>query len=174
MTPFANYKGSAAEGGVRAPFIIRYPPAIAQGGRVDRFAYVQDVVPTLLELAGVTPPHADAPIAGRSMMGVLSGKTAQIHGDTDPVGYEAAGGAALYRGDYKLVRSVPPYGDRAWRLYDLRTDPTESHDLTATQPDLARAMSAAFADYVAHNGVVMVPDDYNVFDQAQKNTARTQ
>ena len=48
----------------------------------------------LLELAGVAPPHADAPIAGRSMMGVLSGKSPQIHADDEAIGYEAAGGAA--------------------------------------------------------------------------------
>ena len=38
MTPFSNYKGSAAEGGVRAPFIIRYPKIVRQGGRSDAFA----------------------------------------------------------------------------------------------------------------------------------------
>jgi arylsulfatase A-like enzyme len=42
MTPFSNFKGSAAEGGVRAPFIIRYPGHVTEGGRSAAFAYVLD------------------------------------------------------------------------------------------------------------------------------------
>ena len=91
--------------------------------------------------------------------------------DSEPIGYEAAGGAALYRGAYKLVRSAPPYGDGNWRLYDLRADPTELHDLTASHPDLAKNMAADYANYVKKNGVVEVPDGYNVIEQAQKNAA---
>src|SRR5579875_2020028 len=74
MTPFANFKGSAAEGGVRAPFIIRYPKRVPQGARTDAFAYVLDVVPTLLDLAGVAAaPNDKAPLGGTSMVGLLSG-----------------------------------------------------------------------------------------------------
>jgi arylsulfatase A-like enzyme len=54
MTPFSNFKGSAAEGGMRAPFVIRYPSVIGEGERSDAFTYVLDVVPTLLDLAGVS------------------------------------------------------------------------------------------------------------------------
>jgi arylsulfatase len=170
MTPFSNYKGSAAEGGVRAPFIIRYPAAVPQGAHVDQFAFVLDVVPTLLDLAHVAQPgKAQAPLSGRSMVPVLSGAAPLIHPSDEPIGYEAAGGAAIYQGDYKLVRSVPPYGDGQWRLYDLKADPTEAHDLTASQPDLARSLREAFASYAKKNGVVMVPDGYNVLGQAQKN-----
>ena len=175
MTPFSNYKGSAAEGGVRAPFIIRYPRLVPQGERTDEFAFVLDVVPTLLELAGVTPAQNDkAPLMGRSMAALLSGKAKQVHADGESIGYEAAGGAALYRGSYKLVRSVPPYGDGKWRLYDLVADPTESQDLTASRPDLANNMTAAFAAYAAKNGVVEVPGDYDVIAQARKNAAAKQ
>ncbi|HKM63155.1 MAG TPA: arylsulfatase [Acidisphaera sp.] len=175
MTPFSNYKGSAAEGGVRAPLIIRYPRLVPQGGRTDQFAYVLDVVPTLLELAGVTPAQNEAAVlSGRSMVDLLSGKTARVHPADESIGYEAAGGAAVYRGDDKLVRSVPPYGDGKWRLFDLRVDPTESHDLTAAQPDLARSMIAAFAAYRDKNGVIEAPPGYDVIAQGRKNAAATQ
>ncbi|MGC1408191.1 MAG: arylsulfatase [Acetobacteraceae bacterium] len=173
MTPFSNFKGSAAEGGVRAPFIIRYPRVVAQGERSHAFVYLLDVVPTLLDLAGVQPSaEAGAPMTGRSITRILAGRSTQVHLDGEPIGYEAAGGAALYRGDYKLVRSVPPYGDGKWRLYDLRADPTESHDLTSSHPDLAASMSADYSSYVKKNGLVEVPDGYNVIGQAQKNAAR--
>ncbi len=173
MTPFRNFKGSAAEGGVRAPFIIRYPRLVPQGERTDAFAYVLDVVPTLLQLAGVTPsPDETTLLSGRSMVGLLSGKVPLIHPANEPIGYESAGGAAVYRGDDKLVRSAPPYGDGKWRLYDLRDDPTEFRDLTASQPDLAKSMLAAYASYAKRNGVVQVPDDYDVMVQGRKNAPK--
>jgi arylsulfatase A-like enzyme len=175
MTPFSNYKGSAAEGGVRAPFIIRYPKLVPEGVRTEAFAYVLDVVPTLLDLAGVKPDQSNgAPLTGSSMTELFSGKAKLIHPESESIGYEAAGGAAVYRGDYKLVRSVPPYGDGKWRLYDLKTDPTESHDLMASQPDLANSMTGTFKAYVAKNGVVEVPGDYDVIAQGRKNAAVTQ
>jgi arylsulfatase A-like enzyme len=115
MTPFSNFKGSAAEGGVRAPFIIRYPCHVTEGGRSAAFAYVLEVVPTLLDYAGVKPPpDGRALLGGRDMAQLFAGKSMLIHPPTEPIGYEAAGGAALYIGNYKLVRSAPPYGDRKW------------------------------------------------------------
>ena len=102
MTPISNFKGSAAEGGVRAPFIIRYPAAIPQGNRSDAFAYVLDVVPTLLDLAGVRPAEGStASPSGQSMV-PRDGRTDRVHAADAAVGYEAAGGSAVYRGDYSL------------------------------------------------------------------------
>ncbi|HTW54722.1 MAG TPA: arylsulfatase [Stellaceae bacterium] len=173
MTPFSNFKGSAAEGGVRAPFIIRYPGHVSEGGRSAAFAYVLDVVPTLLDYAGVKPsPNQSAPLDGKSMAELLGGKSMLIHPPTEPVGYEAAGSAALYLGDYKLVRSVPPYGDAKWRLYNLAGDPTELHDLSGSQPSLMRKMVADYAAYATSKGVIEVPDGYDVMKQAQANAAK--
>jgi arylsulfatase A-like enzyme len=173
MTPFSNFKGSAAEGGVRAPFVIRYPGQVAEAGRSAAFAYVLDVVPTLLAYAGVKQPQDQAaPLGGVSMAGVLAGTEKLVHAPDDPIGYEAAGGAALYLGDYKLVRSAPPYGDSKWRLYDIATDPAERHDLSEAQPKLKQTMLDDYAAYVKKNGVVEVPAGYDVIKQAQANAAK--
>jgi arylsulfatase/uncharacterized sulfatase len=173
MTPFSNFKGSAAEGGVRAPFIIRYPGHVPQGGRSAAFTYVLDVVPTLLSYANVkTPPKGAGSYPGSSMAGVLAGKSKLVHQMDEPIGYEAAGGAAVYLGDNKLVRSAPPYGDGKWRLYDIARDPAEAKDLSHTEPKLAQQMQADYAAYVLRNGVVEVPADYDVIKQAQANAAK--
>jgi arylsulfatase A-like enzyme len=94
------------------------------------------------------------------------------HPATEPIGYEAAGGAALFLGDYKLVRSAPPYGDGQWKLYDLRDDPTETHDLSGSQPKLLQEMLADYAEYAKKNGVIEVPADYDVIKQARANAAK--
>lgn len=170
MAPFSNFKGSAAEGGVRAPFIIRYPGHVVQGGRSAAFGYVLDVVPTLLSYANVKAALKGS--SGDSMAGVLAGKSQLIHPVDQPVGYEAAGGAAIYLGNYKLVRSAPPYGDGGWRLYDIANDLTESKDLSQTEAKLKEKMLADYAAYVKHNGVVEVPSNYDVIEQAKANAAK--
>src|SRR3546814_4821307 len=98
------------------------------------FAHVTDIVPTLADLAGVPLPGARwngkavEPVTGRSLVPMLEGAADGVHGDA-PLGYELAGNAALFRGDFKLVRNLPPIGDGGWRPYDIRTDPGETRDL---------------------------------------------
>jgi arylsulfatase len=175
MTPFSNFKGSAAEGGMRAPFVIRYPGHVIEGGRSAAFAYVLDVVPTLLGYAGVPARSGGpAPLGGTSMAALLSGKSKIVHAPTEPVGYEVAGSAAVFLGDYKLARNAPPYGDTKWRLYNLRDNPTETQDLSDAQPKLKEKMLADYAAYVKKHGVVEVPPDYHVIKQAQANAAKKQ
>ena len=87
--------------------------------------------------------HAVEPVTGRSLMPVLTGKAGNVHGDA-PLGYELSGNAALFRGDYKLVRNLAPTGDGRWRLYDLKADPGETRDLAGAMPD--RCAQAAASD----------------------------
>src|SRR5215469_1493307 len=145
MTPFSSFKSSASEGGVRAPFIITYPKVLAMGQRTDAFAGVVDVVPTLLELADIKPSANSVPLAGRSMVPLVSGASNQVYASDMSISQELSGGAAVYRGDYKLVRNIPPYGDRKWHLYNLRNDPAESEDLAASEPERLKSMTEAYA-----------------------------
>jgi arylsulfatase A-like enzyme len=168
MTPFFSFKSSASEGGIRAPLIVSYPKGIPMGQRTDAFASVIDLVPTLLQFAGAKPPSSQE-LAGRSMVSLLSAASSQLYPGDVSVSQELSGNAAVYQGDYKLVRNMPPFGDRKWHLYNLRTDPTETKDLADSQPDRVKSMSADYAKYVEKNGVIEVPDDYEIAAQAKKN-----
>jgi len=169
MTPFSNFKSSASEGGVRAPFIVSYPKAVPVGQRTDAFASVVDVVPTLLQFAGVKPSSGSAPLSGRSMTALLTAESAQVYPSDASISQELSGGAAVYQGDYKLVRNIPPYGDRKWHLYNLRADPTESKDLASAEPGRVKTMTEAYAEYLKKNGVIEVPEDYDIAVQANRN-----
>ena len=138
------------------------------GQRSDAFASVVDLVPTLLQFAGAKPPSSQE-LAGRSMVSLLSGTSSQVYPGDVSISQELSGGAAVYQGDYKLARNIPPFGDRKWHLYNLRADPTESQDLADAEPDRVKSMSAAYAEYVKKNGVIEVPDDYEMAAQAKKN-----
>src|SRR3546814_6692532 len=89
---------------------------------------------------------------------MLEGAADGVHGDA-PLGYELAGNAALFRGDFKLVRNLPPIGDGGWRLYDIRTDPGETRDLSTAMPDRFAAMQADYRSFAPENGVLDMPTD---------------
>ena len=135
----------------------------------NAFASVVDIVPTLLQYTGVSA-SSDAPaLSGKSMVSLLSGQSAQIYSAEVVISQELSGGVAIYQGDYKLVRNVPPYGDRKWHLYNLKNDLTESNDLAVSEPERVKSMADAYAEYSKKNGVVEVPDDYDINAQAIKN-----
>jgi arylsulfatase A-like enzyme len=174
MTPLSGFKIMTSEGGTRAPLIIRYPKKVAIGESIDAFAYVLDVVPTLLDLAGIMPQQGNdlSTLGGRTMVPLLAGSSKETHDSNEVLVTEIAGNTTVYRGDYKLVRNLPPFGDKQWHLYDIRVDPTEATDISSINPDLVKTLTAAYADYVKKYGVVEVPDDYSVVEQAKKNMAR--
>ncbi|HWC19631.1 MAG TPA: arylsulfatase, partial [Terriglobales bacterium] len=169
MTPFFSFKSSASEGGLRAPLIISFPKTIPMGQRTDAFASVIDIVPTLLQFANAKPAASSGPLPGRSMVSLLSGASRQLYPDDVSVSQELSGGAAVYQGSYKLVRNIPPYGDGKWHLYNLRNDPMEANDLAQSDPRRLEAMSNDYAEYVKKNGVIEVPEDYRMDEQAKKN-----
>jgi len=104
------------------------------------------------------------PVTGRSLVPMLKGGAGSVHGDA-PLGYELSGNSALFRGDYKLVRNIAPTGDGKWRLYDLKTDPGETRDLAAVQPDRFAAMIADYRAYAKANGVLDMPTGYTADEQ---------
>jgi len=172
-SPGELFKFYAAEGGVHVPLIMAGPGINA--ARVDARAFVTDITPTLLDRAGAgAPPANSVPIAGRSLASVLSGAAPSAYGPNDAVGIEVSGNSALYRGDYKLVRNTPRYGDNVWRLYDLATDPGETHDLAHEQPALFASMMDAYRAYAQANGVVEMPTGYDPQHQTARNALMAQ
>jgi len=171
--PWSGFKYFAAEGGLRVPLIISGAPGALQDRRSNAFATVKDIVPTLMELAGI-PGHGDnyrgrpvVSIDGRSMVSLLKGSADQVYAANEPVGYELAGSAALYRGRYKLVKNIAPLGDSTWRLYDMVLDPGETQDLSGALPELFVSMQADYADYAKNNNVLPVPSDFDLHDAAK-------
>ena len=179
-TPLYLFKGNAAEGGIRVPFIISWPARFKSDRITDAFAHVKDIVPTILELAGVDKPATEykgrkiIQPDGTSLVAHLEGRAERVHGPDEPVGYELAGGMAIFKGDLKLVKdSAEPYGDNTWHLYNIRLDPTESKDLKDIMPDVFNAMQADWQEYMTKNGVILPPQGYRPIKQLLKNNIGT-
>jgi arylsulfatase/uncharacterized sulfatase len=170
-SPGAFFKLYAGEGGIRVPFIVA-GAGIPAAGQVADFSFITDIAPTILDLANVEQVsafdgRAVKPMTGRSLMPLLSG-VAPHYGPEDAVGLEAADNAALFRGNYKLVRNMPPHGDGAWYLYDMAVDPGETRDLAAERPELFEAMRAAYERFARDAGVLDMPPGYEQMAEISK------
>jgi arylsulfatase/uncharacterized sulfatase len=174
-TPFALFKGTSAEGGMRVPFIVNFPGRVPAGGTTDAFAYVTDFLPTVLDIAGIPLPgdeYHGKPLlrpTGRSLLPLMQGQAEVVHGPDEAIGFEGSGGEAIFMGDYKLTRNGPPYGDGTWRLLNLRNDPTESKDLSALEPERLKKMLAEVEAYRERAGVVLPEAGYNPLRQLLLN-----
>lgn len=172
-SPSSFFKFYAGEGGLRVPLIIS-GASIPTAQQKGAFSFITDITPTILELAGVTATGYDEahPFTGRSLLPLIQGDTTLVYGKDEAIGMEAASQAALFRGDMKLVRNNPPYGDGVWRLYHLATDPGETQDLSKTQPDVFQDMMAAYEQYAAENGVLEMPEGYETLQEIQNKLVR--
>lgn len=169
--PFNLFKFYASEGGLRVPFLIA-GPGISSGQHTRAAGYVTDVTPTILDLAGLSSVTGD--VTGRSLRRVLTGEAETVYQPLDAVGFEVSGNSALFRGDHKLVRTMPPWGDGSWQLFDLSTDPGETTDLSTQHPRLAAAMLDDYAAYAEANGVLELPEGYDVHRQITINATMRQ
>ncbi|TKA74492.1 hypothetical protein B0A55_06456 [Friedmanniomyces simplex] len=176
--PSRLYKAYTTEGGVRVPFLAKFPTAFdpaatgeqekkKKGGITNAFSTVMDLAPTILEMAGVPHPSPDGkgtyqgrPVVsmrGRSMVPFLtdsSTTTSSIHPADFIHGWETCGRAALRRGDFKIVFIPAPKGPEKWQLYNLARDPGEVHDLAEQDPERLGRMVKMWDRYVLETGVV--------------------
>lgn len=162
-TPFPYFKGFTSEGGITVPAFISHKSLHKQAGKIDRnFYHVMDVMPTILELAGIQHPGTHfkgrevQPMQGVSML-------AGLHGQVMPeraVGWELFGRRALRKGDWKMTWMTAPYGSAQWQLYNLANDPTESNDLAQKEPAKLAEMTQAWDAYAKRNNVLLGPMNF--------------
>lgn len=99
--------------------------------------------------------------AGKSLLPLLEARSESVHPAEESIGYELAGNAALFRGNYKIVSDRGPIGDGLWHLFDIVADPGETRDLRDELPGLFADMLASYRDYARDNNVLPVPDGYD-------------
>ena len=162
-TPLRMYKSFTYEGGIRVPFIAKLPRQSGLGHVCDCYAHVTDIVPTLLDLAGIDMQAVDWPrpipaLPGRSMLPAWRAQSRSVHAGNEWTGWEMQGRNALRCGRWKLVHCNQPWGGNAWELYDVESDPAESRNLAGELPEQVGTMLRSWHDYVQRNGVVVADD----------------
>jgi len=157
--PLDLFKMTVAEGGIRSPLLVA-GPGVKGGRQVDAFAYVWDIMPTILDIAGITAPkkyqgQTLAPMRGKSLQGVLAGTQGEAYAEADFVGGEMQNGKWMRQGDFKAVSVAPPYGTGTWHLYNLAKDPGETQDLAQNLPEKLQQLQAAWEEYADSVGVIL-------------------
>ena len=159
--PFNLFKRHAAEGGIRVPAIVRGPGVSAGGAISHGVVMVSDVAPTVLELAGVDYPHGAydgreiLPQTGKSFAPLLRDPGAVIHGEDEVLGLELWARIAVRKGDWKLLKTEPPFREDRWYLYNVRNDPGETADLASRMPGKLAEMEAAWELFRERNNVIL-------------------
>jgi arylsulfatase A-like enzyme len=161
MTPFSQYKGWMGEGGIRNALIVSGPVVKRPKGSINNgLMHVADLMPTLLEIAGVSYPKIyegrELPaLMGKSWGPVLAGQTESPRTDQDYLAWEIFGNRAVRQGNWKIRWEYKSLGKGDWELFNLATDPAERKDLAAERPDKLKEMLAIWDNYVKANNVVL-------------------
>ena len=130
-TPFRRHKTWVFEGGSCTPFIAHWPDGIGAGGELRHtHGHVTDIVPTILDLAGISSDSlTKAALPGLSLRPLFEKEIDWEH----PIWYYHEGNRAIRMGDWKLVAAK----DESWELFNLEEDRTESNNLANQMPDKA-------------------------------------
>jgi arylsulfatase len=131
-----GYKQDLYEGGIRTPFLARWPGHVKAGSTSDLMGAFWDMMPTFCDLTGVAPP---ADIDGISILPTLLGQPGQKSHDHLYWEYHSGGSAQAVRfGEWKAIRNgVKKAPDSTPELYNLKTDPAEKTNVAAANPEVA-------------------------------------
>jgi arylsulfatase len=150
---------------VRAPLIVSWPQGLAARNEVRRqFHHVIDIVPTILDLAGVGAPQVhqgvpQLPIHGVSLRYSFDDAQAPTRRDTQY--FEMFSHRAIWHDGWKAVsfhRRGQSYADDPWELYRLDEDFSECRDLAAQHPDILHKLIERWWAEAGRYGVLPLDD----------------
>jgi arylsulfatase A-like enzyme len=160
-------------GGTRNGTIVHWPAGIRARGEIrNQWHHVIDVLPTILEAAGIEPPTivdgvVQQPIEGTAMNYSFDEPTAAERHTTQY--FELGGSRGIYHEGWvactphrprpwDFTYPAPALADDAWELYDTTSDWTQAHDLAATHPQKLRELQDLFLAEASRYGVLPLDD----------------
>ncbi len=160
MAPSRMFKGVTAEGGIKAPMLVKLPDKMANAGKMNHsFFHIRDIMPTLLDVANVS--HKEEingrkviPMDGRSVLELFNGEAKTPYTGANQVGYELFGLKAYFNGDWKVLWMPEPIGKGDWELLNIKEDPAELKDLSIENPQKLKELVSQWERYKEENGVL--------------------
>lgn len=172
-TPFQWVKQVASHlGGTRNPMVVSWPAGIAGRGELrSQFSHVNDIVPTILDAAGLTMPGkvsgvSQLPLDGASLLPSFADAAAPEHKSTQY--FEVHGHRSIYHEGWlasarhdRLPWTVglknmgpTPFDDDAWELYNLEKDYSQARDIAADNPEKLAEMQQRFEQEAQRLGIL--------------------
>lgn len=179
--PSRLYKQFSTQGGCRVPLVLKPAKTSSAsnhnnksqfhfGEITDAFCTGMDLVPTILEYAGLQHPstYQGRPVErvrGKSWRPFLDSASESrnvyaIHGRDTVTGWELGGTAGLRRGQYKITFVPKPHGPQVWELFDIEKDPGETTDISKDHPNEFEQLLALWKEYQKDVGVVGLRGEY--------------
>lgn len=152
--PLRANKGHLYEGGIRVPWVVRWPGKVKPGSRSEIPIISTDVFPTLLEVAELKP-GAQIPQDGQSLVPILTGEgrlereALYFHYPNYAFHQRNRLGAAIRKGDHKLIYF---FEEDQIELFDLRNDLSETRDLSKTRAELAGQLKKELLHWLDQTG----------------------
>lgn len=151
--PLSSGKGSAREGGVRVPMMVRWPGVTEPGSQSSQPVIIEDCFQTLLDIAGT---DANAPteqtLDGVAFTPVLRGEELNqddrafvwhFPNNWGPSGPGIGPHSAIRQGRWKLIYY---HADSSIELFDLETDIRETYNLCEQKPEIAKRLTKRLSD----------------------------
>jgi arylsulfatase A-like enzyme len=153
-TPWRGGKQDHYDGGLRVPFLLRWPSEVKPGRRSDYAGLNFDLFPTFIELAGGTPPPG---LDAVSLVPLLRGNPMpqgrELYFTRREGGPQYGGKSyeAIIRNGWKLMQNDPFH---PLELYDLKNDPEEKNDLARKAPKMLNELSTSLRQHIQRGGSV--------------------
>lgn len=142
--PLKGGKGIGFEGGLRTPALISWRGNIAPDQVLDSPVFIQNWAPTLLEAAGID--YTDAQFDGLSHWALIKGNAASTAQPRIAIGGPQS--RAVFAWPYKYVRHTPRFENTVSTfLYNVVNDPSETTDITAKNPKIAKQLAKHLEKY---------------------------
>jgi arylsulfatase A-like enzyme len=135
--PFRGIKRAMTDGGIRVPFVVRWPAAVKAGTTSEHVTAFWDFLPTVADLLGQTKPGKTD---GLSILPTLTGQGEQkTHEFLYWEFHEGGTKQAVRHENWKAIRLAP---GAKLELYDVVADPGEAKDVAAERPDVVARIEA--------------------------------
>lgn len=174
-SPLRAGKGSAYEGGIRVPCIVRWPAQVKAGQVIETPVHVTDWMPTLLAAAEAPAPATHA-LDGLNLLPLLTGGSIParplfFYMPLYDLRWAATPCAVIREGDWKLIESFGDWFDDELRyhaghkleLYNLRTDLGETRNQADTEAERAKTMQSKLQAWMK-SIPAPIPDENPHFD----------
>jgi arylsulfatase len=155
-TPFRKFKARTFYGGIASPLVAWFPAYINSGDIVNCQGQIIDLMPTILDYAGVEYPQKiegnSLPVLpGISLRSIWEGEHKQRN---EPLFFEHFGSRAIIYKDWKLVSDAR----QPWELYNIMNDPVEMHNLVDSLPDKASELESRYNNWADSLNVLLLDE----------------
>lgn len=151
--PLSSGKGSAREGGIREPMLVKWPNHVKPNSVSDSHVIIEDFFPTVLEMAGINRANTVQTIDGISFTSVLKGGNPiydrplfwHYPNRWGPLGPGIGSTSTVRMGDWKLIYY---HADRSFELFNLDSDIGETSNQVGENPAKLKELATVLTDYL--------------------------